>query len=178
MNRSVGAVCTSGHLRCDAQRAWEKVCFYEHIARKPSWLLRILLPTPLRTTGSYRNVGDLSRCMYSDGGFLTKKITHITPGRRIDFDIIEQTIRYCREIVQLKGGTILIESHDHGASSVRMVTRYELRLPKLFVMRFLVNLAVAAMHRIVIRDMRDRLEAFADASQWVTDARTSEEHPL
>jgi hypothetical protein len=176
MNRTVTAVCTFGHLRCDVQRAWEKVCFYEHIARKPSWLLRTILPAPLRTAGSYRNIGDVSRCLYSDGGFLTKRITHITPGKRIDFDIIEQTIRYCPRIVLLKGGTILIESHGEGMSSVRMVTRYELRVPKLLVHRFIVNLAVAAMHRIVIRDMRDRLEAPADAPRRVANTLASEEH--
>jgi hypothetical protein len=159
---SFGEVRTSGRLACDAQRAWQKVCFYEHISRKPSWLLRVVLPTPLRTTGSYQRIGDVSRCMYSDGGFLAKKITRIVPDQRIDFDIIEQTIRYCRRIV-LRGGTIEIESHDDGTSSVSMLTRYELRFPAFLVGRFFVNLVVKAMHGIVIRDMQDRLRSPAPA---------------
>lgn len=153
---SVRSVRTSGRLACEAPLAWRKVCFYEHISRKPSWLLRIVLPTPQRSSGSYSNVGDVSRCMYSDGGYLAKTITDIVPGKRIDFDITEQTIRYHRSIV-LKGGTIEIDAHDDGTSSVRMLTRYESRFPTFFVGRFFVNLVVTAMHKIVIRDMQQAL---------------------
>jgi hypothetical protein len=156
MNKSIGLVLTSGRLACDASRAWQKVCFYEHISRKPSWLLRLVLPTPQRTSGSYSQVGDVSRCMYSDGGYLAKTITRIVPGERIDFRITEQTIRY-RERIVLKGGTIEIEPHDDGSSSVRMLTQYELRFPTFGVARFFVDLVVTAMHRIVIRDMQEAL---------------------
>jgi hypothetical protein len=156
MSNKSHVVCTSGRLSCEAQRAWEKVCFYEHIATKPSLLLRTTLPVPLRTTGAYRRVGDVSRCMYSDGGYLAKKITHIVDGERIDFDVVEQTIRYAGRIV-LKGGTIRIESHEDGTSSVQMVTRYERRWPALLVPRVLIDFVIRAMHKIVIRDMQARL---------------------
>jgi hypothetical protein len=142
-------VCSSGRLSCSAPRAWEKVSFYEHIEKKPSLLLRTALPVPQRTTGTYRKVGDISRCMYSDGGYLAKTITRIVPGKRIDFDITEQTIRYHERIV-LRGGTIEIEAHDDGSSSVRMLTHYELA-------RLFVDLVVTAMHKIVIRDMQQAL---------------------
>jgi hypothetical protein len=132
------------------------VCFYEHISRKPSWLLRLVLPTPQRTSGRYEQVGDVSRCMYSDGGYLAKTITRIVPGKCIDFDITEQTIRYHERIV-LRGGTIEIESHADGTSSVRMLTRYQLRFPPFFGARFFINLVVKAMHRIVIQDMQAAL---------------------
>jgi hypothetical protein len=132
------------------------VCFYEHIVTEPSWLLRTVLPVPVRTTGTYSNVGDISRCLYSDGGYLAKKIAHIVDGRRIEFDIIEQSIRYANRIV-LKGGTIQIESHADGTSSVLMVTRYELHRAARWVPRVFINYVVKAMHQIVIRDMQMRL---------------------
>ena len=94
MNGKPYVVCTTARLACEAQRAWEKVCFYEHIALRPSWLLRTALPVPVRTTGAYRQVGNVSSCLYSDGGYLTKRIRQIVIGQRIDFDITEQTIRY------------------------------------------------------------------------------------
>jgi hypothetical protein len=156
MNKSIRRVRTSGRLACEAQRAWQKVCFYEHISRRPSWLLRLVLPTPQRHSGAYSKVGDVSRCMYSDGGYLAKTITRVVPGQRIDFDITEQTIRYHERIV-LRGGAIEIEAHDDGSSSVRMLTRYELRFPTFFVGRLFVDLVVSAMHRIVIRDMQEAL---------------------
>lgn len=156
MTHENNVVCTSGRLSCAAQRAWEKVCFYEHIATKPSLLLRTALPVPVRTTGAYRRVGDVSRCMYSDGGYLAKTITRIADGERIDFDVIEQTIRYAGRIV-LKGGTIRIESHEDGTSSVHMLTRYERRWPAVLIPRFCIDLVVRAMHEIVIRDMQAQL---------------------
>jgi hypothetical protein len=156
MSKKIHVVCTSGRLSCEAQRAWEKVCFYEHIATQPSLLLRTVLPVPLRTTGAYRKVGDVSRCMYSDGGYLTKKIVHLVGGQRIDFEIVEQSIRYAPSIV-LKGGTIQIDSHDDGTSSVQMLTRYEVHKAARLIPRLFIDHVVSAMHKIVIRDMQARL---------------------
>jgi hypothetical protein len=158
-------VCSSGRLSCNSQRAWDKVSFYEHIATKPSLLLRTALPVPQRTTGTYRKVGDVSRCMYSDGGYLAKKITQIVSGERIDFDIIEQTIRYAGKI-DLQGGTIQIEAHDDATCSVHMLTRYQVRGWALLIPQTFIALVVSAMHKIVIRDMQARLAdvpAFASA---------------
>jgi hypothetical protein len=149
-------VVTNGLLPCGAQRAWEKVCFYEHIAIEPSWLLRTVLPVPLRTTGAYSEVGNVSRCQYSDGGYLTKRIRHIVAGTRIEFEIIEQSIRYASSIA-LKGGTIRIESRADGACMVQMVTRYELRSLWLGMARVCIDRVIGAMHQMVLRDMRMRL---------------------
>ena len=157
MNGKYHVVRTTARLACEAHRAWDKVCFYEHIAIKPSWLLRTVLPVPLRTTGRYSEVGNVSRCLYSDGGYLTKQIRQIVAGQRIDFDIIEQTIRYAGKIA-LKGGTIRVEPRADGTSCIEMSTRYELRSPLLSIVRFFIDRVVAAMHRIVIRDMQERLE--------------------
>lgn len=156
MSNKIHIVCSSGRLSCEARRAWEKVCFYEHIATQPSLLLRTVLPVPQRTTGTYRKVGDVSRCMYSDGGYLAKKITHIADGERIDFNVIEQSIRYAGRIL-LRGGTIQIESHADGTSSVRMLTRYEVQGGARLIPRFFINHVVSAMHKIVIRDMQAQL---------------------
>jgi hypothetical protein len=156
MSNNIYVVCTSGRLSCEARRAWEKVCFYEHIATRPSLLLRTVLPVPQRTTGTYRKAGDVSRCMYSDGGYLTKRIRQVVDGERIDFDIIEQSIRYANSIL-LRGGTIQIESHPDDTCSVRMLTRYEVRGGARFVPRSFINHVVSAMHKIVIRDMQARL---------------------
>ena len=160
MSNQTHIVCTSARLSCEAQRAWEKVCFYEHIVTEPSLLLRTVLPVPRRTTGAYSKVGDVSRCMYSDGGYLTKKIRQIVDGERIDFEVIEQSIRYAGRI-DLKGGTIQIDSHAGNRSSVRMLTRYEVRGAARLIPRFFIDYVVGAMHRIVIRDMQERLAPVA-----------------
>ena len=180
MSNQTHFVVSSGHLACEARRAWEKVCFYEHIALQPSLLLRTVLPVPLRTTGAYRKVGDISRCMYSDGGYLAKKIRTIVDGHRIDFDIIEQSIRYAARIA-LRGGTIQIDSHADNTSSVRMLTRYEVRGAARLIPRVFINRVVSAMHKIVIRDMQARLApspasltAPLSADQLITRQRCSQ----
>src|SRR5512146_2026156 len=157
MSNNLHFVCTSGRLSCEASKAWEKVCFYEHIATQPSLVLRTVLPVPQRTTGTYRKVGDVSRCMYSDGGYLAKKITHIIDGECIEFDVIEQSIRYADSIL-LRGGTIQIESHADDTCSVRMLTRYEVKGGALFIPRAVIEYVVSAMHSIVIREGRARLK--------------------
>lgn len=165
-------VCTSGDLSCSAQRAWDKVCFYEHIATAPSLLLRTVLPVPQRASGAYRAIGDVSRCMYSDGGYLTKQIRHIAAGRRIDFDIIEQSIRYATRIL-LKGGTIEIEPHEGGTCSVHMLTRYELRGAARFIPRSFINHVISAMHRIVITDMQGRLAPQPSTARSAIECRSA-----
>lgn len=172
MSNQTHIVITSGRLSCEAQRAWEKVCFYEHIATQPSLLLRTVLPVPQRTAGAYRKVGDISRCMYSDGGYLAKKIRHIVAGQHIDFDIIEQSIRYAARIA-LKGGTIQIDSHDDNTSSVRMLTRYQVRGAARLIPRFFIDHVVSAMHKIVIRDMQARLAPSPRVAFGTQDAMQS-----
>ena len=160
MHASHGIAETTRPIACRAEDAWKTVCFYEHIRRKPSPFLRSVLPVPMRTTGCHGHVGDTSRCLYSDGGYLAKRITGVIPGERIEFDVIEHSIRYCRSIA-LKGGTISVIAQDDGACSVHMLTRYELLSPWLRPLRPFIEFTICAMHRIVMRDMQERLEARA-----------------
>lgn len=155
MIKLFGTVETMGHLPCDAVDVWNTVCFYEHVHTKPSRFLRTVLPVPERTTGCYGQVGDESRCLYSDGGFLAKRITGLQEGARIDFDIVEQTIRYHKHVA-LRGGTISV-IRQPGTCSIRMVTRYELRSPLVALLRPFIVGTVSAMHRFVMRDMLARL---------------------
>jgi hypothetical protein len=91
------------------------------------------------------------------GARLTKKIRSIVDGQRIDFEIIEQTIRYASRIM-LKGGAIQVEPHDDDDTcSVQMLTRYELRGAARLIPRACIDYVIAAMHKIVIRDMQARL---------------------
>ena len=147
---------TVAHLNCDARAAWDKVCFYEHIELQPTWLLRTVLPVPQRTTGAYRRAGDMSSCQYSDGGYLTKQILAIVEGR-VDFAVIEQSIRYAGRI-DLCGGTIEVKSTGDGACTMEMITRYALGAAWLKRLRAPIDYVIKAMHRIVLRDMRERLE--------------------
>ena len=143
-------------LPCDAATAWEKVCFYENVGATPPFFLRLVLPTPNLHDGCFSMIGDVSRCMYSDGGYLTKVITQLEHGRRIDFAITEQTIRYHRHVA-LYGGYIEIVPGDDEQSFVRMVTRYENRVGAKTVTDLFIRRVIRAVHLFVIGDMRETL---------------------
>jgi hypothetical protein len=156
VNKLLGTVETIGHIPCKHSDAWETVCFYEQVQKKPSWLLRTVLPIPFKTTGCYGKVGAESRCLYSDGGYLAKKISSLIEGERVDFDIIEQSIRY-HQSVALHGGSIYVKAHGDNSCSVHMITRYALRSRLLIPFRPFITTTIAAMHRFVMRDMLARL---------------------
>jgi hypothetical protein len=166
MNANLSVARTAARLDCEPGLAWDKVCFYEHIELQPTWLLRTVLPVPQRTTGAYRQAGDISSCQYSDGGYLTKRIRAIRDGR-VDFDVIEQTIRYAGRI-DLKGGSIEVTPDGRGGCTVEMVTYYDLRAAWLRPMRGAIEYVIKAMHRIVLADMRARLEPRREG-EWAMD---------
>ena len=157
MNGNLEVARTRAHLDCEAARAWDKVCFYEHIELQPTWLLRTVLPVPQRTTGAYRQAGDVSSCRYSDGGHLTKRIRAIG-NMRVEFEVIEQTIRYAGRI-DLKGGSIEVTPDGQGGCAVEMVTYYDLRSAWLRPIRRAIDYVIGRMHRIVLADMQFRLAA-------------------
>ena len=157
MRYSPGKIVTEATLDCSRRDAWNKVCFYEHISIEPSLLLRIVLPVPQKTTGKYERVGDISRCCYSDGGYLTKRIRKIVENERIEFGIVEQSIRFHRT-VRLLGGSIEVVDAGSGRCVVRMVTHYETRLKPLRLFHWAIARVVKAMHSIVVEDMQLCLE--------------------
>ncbi len=152
-----GTVITEASLKCSRSDAWKKVCFYEHIAIKPSLFLRLALPVPEKTTGRCERVGDISRCCYSDGGYLTKRIRNIVEDDRVEFGIIEQSIRFHRTVRLLGGCIQVVDAGDDGCI-VRMTTHYKTRLVPAAFFRWAIAKVVKAMHMIVIKDMQVCLE--------------------
>lgn len=148
-----GKVVTEATLKCNRSDAWNKVCFYEHISIRPSLFLRLVLPVPQKTTGRYERVGDISRCCYSDGGYLTKRIRKIVENERIEFGIIEQSIRFHRT-VRLLGGVIEVEAAGEGRCIVRMTTHYKSNLKPARLFDWAIAKVIKAMHTIVIKDMQ------------------------
>lgn len=155
-NKSISSASTTMVINASKENVWDKVGFYEHVQKKPSWMLRFSLPTPQEVDGKHEKVGDTCRCKYSDGGYLTKRITRILDGNRIEFEIIEQSIRY-QDSIKLLGGYIEVEEHDDQKSIVNMVTYYENRIkPKRFAGYF-INKIIKTMHKFVMQDMQAQL---------------------
>lgn len=154
---------TSTSILAHHRDVWNKVGFYEHVNKQPGWLLRLSLPAPQEVDGQHNKAGDICRCRYSDGGFLTKRITAIEPGSRIDFEIIEQSIRY-QDAIQLLGGYIEVDAIDEGQSMIHMVTYYHNLLTLETISSVFIDKVIKTMHRFVIDDMRAQLECRVTAA--------------
>jgi hypothetical protein len=155
--QTISNAATSMSIQANKADVWKKVGFYEHVQKEPNWLLRMSLPVPTEVDGQHAKVGDTCRCKYSDGGFLTKRMTRIVDETRIEFEIIEQSIRYS-DSVKLLGGSIEVEEVDDTQCIVHMVTFYENRLVLESVAAVFINKVIKAMHQFVIEDMRQQLQ--------------------
>ena len=158
-NTNISSASTTMNINSSKQQVWNKIGFYEHVEKKPSWLLRFSLPTPQEVEGRHDNVGDTCRCKYSDGGYLTKRITRILDGNRIEFEIIEQSIRY-QNSIKLLGGYIEIEELGDEKTIVNMVTYYDNRIKLKSLSGYFINKVIKKMHRFVIQDMQAQLRLY------------------
>lgn len=155
-NKTLCGASTSMNINASKLKVWSKVGFYEHVTKAPSWLLRLSLPVPLAVEGKHKSVGDTCRCRYSDGGYLTKRITRVLDGNRIEFEIIEQSIRY-QNSIKLLGGYIEVEESGNNKSSVNMVTYYDNRIRFKLISGYFINMVIKIMHRFVMNDMQSQL---------------------
>jgi len=161
--QTVSSAATTMSIQANKSDVWKKVGFYEHVNKQPNWLLRLSLPVPQEVEGQHGKVGDTCRCKYSDGGYLTKRITNIVDESRIEFEIIEQSIRF-QDTVKLLGGYIEVEEVDDSQSLVHMVTYYDNCIGMDAISSMFINKVIKTMHKFVIEDMRQQLEGgFADA---------------
>lgn len=155
-NQTIRSAVTNIKILAQKSDVWKKVGFYEHVKREPGWFLKFSLPTPQQVEGRYSNVGDICRCKYSDGGYLTKKITKIVNEHRIEFEIIEQSIRY-QGAVKLLGGYIEVNDLDGKHSMVNMATYYSNQIFPNVISSIFIEKVIKAMHKFVIQDMQTEL---------------------
>ncbi|MFZ6731835.1 hypothetical protein ACO0LG_07930 [Undibacterium sp. Ji42W] len=162
--QTTSSAVTSSIIKANKADVWQKVGFYEHVKKPASWLLKLSLPVPQEVEGKYAAVGDTCRCKYSDGGYLTKRITNIIDQSRIEFEIIEQNIRY-KDTIKLLGGYIEVEQIDGEQSIVRMLTYYDNRIAPRLISSYFIEKVIKTMHEFVIADMQLQLENTAHGSR-------------
>src|SRR5512133_462086 len=81
------AVTSTLRLEVPRERVWEALRFYEEIPTRPSALLRLILPTPVRSEGQKLQPGGVVRCTY-EGGHLIKRITVAEPPVLLRFEVL------------------------------------------------------------------------------------------
>lgn len=153
---NIATAVTTMTINAKQDEIWKKVGFYEHVNKKPNLFLRLSLPIPQEVEGHHDKVGDTCRCKYSDGGYLTKRITRIIDKHRIEFEVIEQSIRY-QDTIKLLGGIIEVQKKDNNSSIVKMTTYYDNRVSFKKLTNIFIRQGIKAMHRFVMNDMRRQL---------------------
>jgi hypothetical protein len=115
------AVTTRVRLDASPEAVWDHVMFYEEVPRRPSLLLRALLPYPVRTQGDKTCVGTTIRCEYKEGD-LIKRITAVEAPRWLRFDVVEQRLGI-EDCVRTLGGSYQISPSGNG-TDVALTTMY------------------------------------------------------
>src|SRR5208337_4703530 len=63
-NLATEAVATSVHFHASPETVWQRMLSYEEVPVRPPFLLRVLLPHPVRTEGDKTCVGANVQCRY------------------------------------------------------------------------------------------------------------------
>ncbi len=149
-NPSIDAVTTRAKFGAPPDEVWQTMMFYEEVPHRPPLLLRMFLPTPMKTQGNAKAVGATVECSYSRGS-LRKRITALEPPRLVRFEVIEQNlgVEHCVTTVE---GSYEIRSNGSG-SEVALTTRYRGHLRPRWLWRPLERLLAHRLHRHILAGM-------------------------
>jgi hypothetical protein len=148
----VAAVTTTFRLEVPRERAWATLRFYEDIPTRPPALLRLILPTPVRSEGQKLQPGGMVRCTY-EGGYLIKRVTLAEPPGLLRFEVLEQDlgIEHCISLVE---GSYELRDQGSGCE-VLLTTAYRGHLRPRFLWRPVERALAHAVHLHILRGMRD-----------------------
>jgi hypothetical protein len=146
------AVTTALRLEVPRDQAWQTLRFYEDIPARPPALLRLILPTPVRSEGQKLQPGGVVRCTY-EGGSLFKRVTLADPPGLLRFEVLEQDlgIEHC---ISLAEGSYEIRDQGTGCE-VLLTTAYRGHLRPRFFWRPVERAFAHAVHLHILRGMRD-----------------------
>jgi hypothetical protein len=157
-------VATQVHFNASPEAVWNHIMLYEEVPGQPPFLLRVLLPHPVRTEGNKTRLGATVRCTYR-GGDLVKRTTRVEPPHLLQFEVIEQRLGIESCVLTL-GGSYQI--HPCGnATDVVLITNYRAYLHPRFLLRPLEELLVGQLHNHILEGVRS---AIADPKQGVLTA--------
>ena len=152
----IATVRTELTIDATPEEAWNAIMFYEDVAHEPPWLMRLVLPRPLRSEGDKSRVGEDVKCFY-DRGYLSKRITRRDQPRLLAFDVTEQHLHFEHD-VELRDGSFEIEPLPGGKSLIRLTTRYERKLAPRFVWAPIERHVLHTLHGHVLEGMRREAE--------------------
>jgi hypothetical protein len=152
-------VVTRMNVLASAAQVWTSLMYYESIEESPPWLLRVLLPRPIRTVGSKSAVGDQATCLY-EGGHLLKQVTRLERRRLYEFCVVEQNLRIGGRVA-LSGGSYGLAERPDGTTDLTVMTGYVSRNRPRWLALPVERLACHLFHRHLLRSIKRKAEAGA-----------------
>jgi len=147
---AIDVVTTTALFDAPPDDVWQRMMFYEEVPQRPSLLLRLLLPAPVRTEGGNKEVGTVVACTYSRGG-LTKRITVLDRPRLVRFEVLEQHLGIERCMTTVEGA---YEFRAEGTGTrVALTTQYHGHLRPRRLWRPLERLLAHRLHRHILDGM-------------------------
>ncbi len=148
------AIATSVHFRTSPEMIWQQMLLYEDVPVCPPFLLRVLLPDPVRTEGDKTRVGETVQCTYKNG-HLIKRIMVVERPRLVRFDVIEQHLGIEGCITTI-GGSYEFLSCD-GQTEVILTTNYRGHSRPRSFWRPLERILTHQLHHHILDGMRGSL---------------------
>ena len=142
------AVATRIRFNASPEAVWNHIMLYEEVPGRPPFLLRALLPHPVRTEGDKTRVGATVRCVY-EGGDLVKRITTVEPPRFLEFEVVEQRLGIEDCILTLGGSYEIYTCGD--ATDVMLITNYQAYLRPRYLWRPLEASWYDQLHGHILR---------------------------
>ncbi|MEM6332735.1 MAG: SRPBCC family protein [Planctomycetota bacterium] len=140
--------------------------YYESVEGPVPWWCRIGLPRPIGVEGAMVRVGDVQRCLYSNGGELAKGTTRREPGRELAFVVLQQT-NVENNSIELVDGRFVLEPIGSGHTRLTLETRYRPKLQARAVWRPIEHNIASSLHRHVIAGVAEAIEGSGAAVAWV-----------
>jgi hypothetical protein len=147
---AIDAVTTWARFDAPPEAVWQRLVFYEEVPHRPPLLLRMFLPTPVKTQGTGKHVGATVECSYSHGG-LVKRITALDCPRLVRFEVVEQRLGVERCVTTVEGSYELRAAGE--GTDVGLTTRYRGHLRPRWLLRPLERLLAHQLHRHILAGM-------------------------
>jgi hypothetical protein len=144
-------VATRLHLNASPETVWNHIMLYEEVPGPSPYLLRALLPQPVRTEGDKTRVGAMVRCAYREGG-LIKRIATVEPPHDLRFEVVEQRLGIEGCALTL-GGSYQLRPCEN-ATELLLTTNYRAYLRPRFLWQPLEALLVGRLHKHILDGIR------------------------
>jgi hypothetical protein len=136
---------------------WKSLCFYEDVAHKAPFLLRLMLPRPVPAASAVRAEGEETTLRYEDGHY-AKRVKKLEPQRHYEFDVIDQRLASDRGVMLLSGAYTLVELPSN-RTDLAITTRYSSRIGP----RWLAEPIEAILCRRLHKHLLDAIQAQAES---------------